>query len=344
MRIKLWNPRWSKAFMTLLVVAGLLIGSAFVYAAYLYNKLNRTLDHIAAPDTTLEQRTANTTNNIVQLQHTSDKIAEPITFLLTAIDEREGSTGSLNTDVMMLFSVNPETHQATVLSIPRDLEVRAEESGLEASHKANYFYAYYYNQNKETAISHTKQLFSRLYDVPIDFMAVINFDGFRKMVDQLGGMTVDVDMDMRYEDESDGTNIHLDKGIQHLDGKQVLDFIRYRKSNLGTAESSDIVRNQREQLVLNQLLEKLTSLNGVTAWGKMLDIIGGSVKTDVPADELRRFTGSYKELKPSNINFIHLDGEWESPYVVIKQQDLDQALTALKEQSPISIDSMGRTD
>ncbi|NEW06057.1 LCP family protein [Paenibacillus sp. SYP-B3998] len=338
MKMKFWKPQWRRAFIAFLVLTGLLIGSGSVYALYLYNKLNQTIDQIAAP------KTLQKTKNMVSLQQTTNLIDEPLTFLLTAIDEREGSEGSLNTDVMMLFSVNPISHQATVVSIPRDLEVKAEESGLENSHKANYFYAYYSNKNKATAIYETKKLFSHLYKVPIDYMAVINFDGFRKMIDQLGGMTVQVDMNMRYEDVSDGTNIHLDKGIQHLDGKQVLDFIRYRKSNLGTAESSDLERNQREQLVLNQLLEQLTSLNGLTAWGKMFDIIGNSVKTDIPADELRNFTSSYRAIKPANVNYIHLKGEWESPYVVIKQQDLEQALRALRKQSAISIDSEGMTN
>lgn len=236
------------------------------------------------------------------------------------------------------------THQGTVVSIPRDLEVSAEKSGLETSHKANYFYAYNYNKNKETALDETKQLFSKVYQVPIDHMAVINFDGFRKLIDQLGGMTVDVDMDMRYQDESDGTDINLRKGTQLLNGKQVLDYIRYRKSNLGTAESSDMERNQREQFVLNELLDKLTSLNGVTTWGKVLDIMGSSIKTDIPADELRILTKSYRDYKPANVQYIHLDGTWESPYLVVKQQDLEEALEALRGQTDTSIDSHLQTD
>jgi anionic cell wall polymer biosynthesis LytR-Cps2A-Psr (LCP) family protein len=152
-------------------------------------------------------------------------------------------------------------------------------------------------------------------------------------------------MDMRYQDESDGTDIHLNKGIQQLNGKQVLDFIRYRKSNLGTAESSDMERNQREQLVLNQLLDKLTTLNGLTAWAGVLDIIGSAIKTDIPADEIRALTKSYRDLKPSTVRYIQLKGEWESPYLVVKQQDLEEAFDALRgEQSGEQIDRHKRTD
>ncbi|MEC0226929.1 LCP family protein [Paenibacillus alba] len=330
-----------KIIMAGILAAAMLVGSLSLYAAFLTHKINQTIDHIAAPETT---EAPSFPGNNITLSQTVKAESKPLTFLLAATDEREGSEGSLNTDVMMLFRIDPQTHQGTVVSIPRDLEVEAAKSGLETSHKANYFYAYYYNKNKNTALIETKNLFSHVYQVPIDYMSVINFDGFRKLIDQLGGMTVNVDMDMRYQDDSDGTDINLKKGLQLLDGKQVLDYIRYRKSNMGTAESSDTVRNQREQFVLNELLNKLTSLNGITAWGGILDIIGSSIKTDIPSEELRTMTKSYRELKPATVQYIHLDGEWESPYLVVKQQDLDDAFAALRGESSLSIDSQVRTD
>ncbi|TXK81391.1 LCP family protein [Paenibacillus sp. N3.4] len=342
-RIK--KPRLRKPIVISLMIFGLLAASVSVYAAFIYNKVNQTINHIAAQDPSVRQNQSGVNvNNIIPVQHVTKALNKPITFLLAAVDEREGSDGSLNTDVLMLASVNPISHQATIVSIPRDLEITSAKSGLETSHKANYFYAYNYNKNKQTALMETKKMFSDIYQVPIDYMAIINFEGFRRLVDQFGGMMIDVEMDMRYEDDSDGTHIHLNRGSQLLDGKQVLDYVRYRKSNLGTAESSDIERNQREQLVLNQLLDKMTSLNGLAAWGKVLDIIGETIKTDVPADELRTYMSSYRDLKPSAVNFIHLDGEWESPYIVIKEKDLDNAMEALRGQTGLVIDSPVRTD
>ncbi|MZQ84423.1 LytR family transcriptional regulator [Paenibacillus sp. 5J-6] len=350
MRKLMKTMRKRKVLSSFLLLTLLVVGAASGYAAFLMNKWNHALDQIAAPivPSTNDIQTSNypvsQTSHTSNTSNTTENEEKPLTLLLTAIDERSGSQGSLNTDVMMLFRVDPVTHQGTVVSIPRDLEVSAEKSGLETSHKANYFYAYNYNKNKETALEETKQLFSNVYQVPIDHMAVINFDGFRKLIDQLGGMTVDVDMDMKYQDESDGTDINLRKGTQRLNGKQVLDYIRYRKSNLGTAESSDMERNQREQFVLNELLDKLTSINGVTAWGKVLDIMGSSIKTDIPADELRTLTKSYRDYKPANVQYIHLDGTWESPYLVVKQQDLEEALEALRGETESSIDSILQTD
>ncbi len=171
-----------------------------------------------------------------------------------------------------------------------------------------------------------------MFDVPIDYIAVIDFDGFRQVIDELNGITIDVDMDMRYVDNFDGTNINLSKGLQTLNGKETLDFLRYRKSNRGTQESSDIARNERQQKVLSTLLDKMTSFTGITQWGGLLDIAGKNVQTDIPPDQLRKFILSFQKLKPDHIESIPLDGRWDSPYIVPKEEDLSAAIAALRTQ------------
>ncbi|CAK4814071.1 unnamed protein product [Aphanomyces euteiches] len=139
-------------------------------------------------------------------------------------------------------------------------------------------------------------------------------------------------MDMRYTDTADGTNINLKKGLQHLSGKQALDFVRYRKSNLGTDESSDIARNERQQQVLSGMLDEMTSLGGITQWGKILDIIGDHVKTDIPADQLRSWILHFQDVKPQQVLTMPLTSRWENPYVYLKEEDVTAAFSALRTQ------------
>ncbi|MBP1994749.1 LCP family protein [Paenibacillus eucommiae] len=339
MRSKPKKKKMHKALkISLVFVITLFIGIS-AYAGFLYSKANDALGKIAAPepspDTVKKPPTA--------VEEEEDPIMKPVSFLLAAVDYRKGSEGTLNTDVMILVSLNPKTRAATVVSFPRDLEVKAEESGLGFSHKLNYFYAHYSLQDKESAIQQTKELFSKIYEVPIDYMAVINFDGFRQLIDQLGGMNVYVDMDMKYTDTSDGTRINLKEGLQTLDGKNTLDFLRYRKSNKGTAESSDLARNERQQKVLDQMLDKLTSFNGIAGWSKILDIAGESIKTDIPEDQLRSYIGAFREMKPDTIEYINLNGEWESPYIVVEDETMEQALEALRLRLKPLVTSNGET-
>lgn len=317
------KPR--KSLRNVIIGLALLGVGAVAYAGYLLHQADKALENmsVAPPVKTTQQGL----NGLVA----PSENFKPMTFLLTGIDSRQGSGGTLNTDVLMLVSLNPETRSATIVSIPRDLEMKPREFGL-SSQKANYYYSYYYIQDKETAIQKTKELYGDMFNVPIDYMAAIDFDGFRNVVDELGGIEMNVDMDMRYVDEEDGTDINLKKGFQTLNGKQTLDFLRYRKSNRGTEESSDLARNQRQQEVLDKLLQKMTSFSGITQWSGLLKIAGESVKTDIPSDELRRFLLSFQKLKPDHIEFIHLDGRWDSPYIVVKEDELTAAITALRTQ------------
>jgi polyisoprenyl-teichoic acid--peptidoglycan teichoic acid transferase len=320
------RPRKStnrKTLRNTLITLAMIGAGALSYAGYLLHKADTALEQIALSKDQTNRPQSELAENGKQLR--------PMSFLLAGVDSRDGSGGSMNTDVLMMVSLNPERRSATVVSIPRDFEMKPTEYGI-SSQKVNYYYAYYNNKDKATSLTNTRELFSNMFNVPLDYMAVIDFDGFREVVDELNGLELNVDMDMRYVDSYDGTNINLKKGLQTLDGKNTLDFLRYRKSNRGTDESSDIARNERQQIVLDKLLGKLTSLGGVTQWGGILEIAGRNVKTDIPVDTLRNFILSFQKLKPDHIEFVHMDGRWDGRFVVIQEEDLTAAIASLRTQ------------
>lgn len=332
---------WRIALMIVGVTLGVLVLGAGCFAGYLTYKANNTLHKIAAPESPSPSASASPSAGSPEVRasgsESPDDAERPMTFLLAGIDNRAGSGGTLNTDVLMLASLNPKTHSASLLSIPRDTKIMPPSL---STHKANYYYAYFYNKDKDTALSNTKQFYSELFQFPIDHMILINFDGLRKLVDAVGGVTVDVDMDMKYRDTADGTDIDLKKGVQKLDGKQTLDFVRYRKSNEGTQDSSDIARNGRQQQVLSQIAEKLTSLQGITQWTHVLDIVGDNVRTDVPENDLRDWMLNYRELKPNQIQLLPLETAWKSPYIYLKEDSLRQALNTLRTEAELPANEM----
>ncbi|SDC19333.1 transcriptional attenuator, LytR family [Paenibacillus sp. UNCCL117] len=331
---RLSKPKNRKTLRNTLITLAVIGAGALSYAGYLLHKADTALKQMSQPIESAVSKPSDSASNSAS----DSKLLKPMSFLLAGVDSRDGSGGSMNTDVLMMVSLNPERRSATIVSIPRDFELKPKAFGI-SNQKANYYYAYYNNQDKITSLTKTREFFGSMFDVPLDYMAVIDFDGFREVVDELGGLDINVDMDMRYVDNWDGTNINLKKGLQRLDGKNTLDFLRYRKSNRGTEESSDIARNERQQLVLDKLLNKMTSLGGITQWGGILDIAGRNVKTDIPAETLRKFILSFQKLKPDHIEFIHIDGRWDSPYIVPKEEDLTAAIAALRTQLGLPAES-----
>jgi len=325
------NARLRRTLLICAIICAVLIVPIGSYAGYLYYRADRALGKIAAsatPSPSASLSAESSPSASASPEETND--SRPMTFLLAGIDSRAGSGGTLNTDVLMLAVLNPNDRKLTLLSIPRDLQLKPQ---MLSAHKANYYYAYFYNKDKDTAIANTKQFYGDLFQFPIDHMVLINFDGLRQLVDAVGGLTIDVDMDMKYRDSADGTNIDLKKGVQELDGNQVLDFVRYRKSNEGTQESSDIARNARQQQVLTKIIDKLASFQGIAQWGKVLDIAGDNLRTDIPESDLRSWIMNFANLKPDTTQILTLQSKWVNPYIVVDENDLLQAIDTLRTEA-----------
>ncbi|WP_409342898.1 LCP family protein [Paenibacillus sp. MBLB4367] len=300
---------WLIAAAVLFVI----LAAAGGYTYYLYDKANDVIKQIGTPESVPDDALAHT---------------KPLSFLLLGVDYRK-ETASMNSDVIMAVTVNPDRKSATVVSLPRDLHMNPK--GL-PERKANYYFPYFYNQDKKTAFSETKKTFSTFFGFSFDYMATIDFHAFEQTVDALGGLTLDVDMDMRYVDTEDGTDINLKKGTQLLNGKQALDFVRYRKSNRNTEESSDMERNMRQQQVIDKTMEKLKSFGGVLKIGEIMQKVGDGIQTDIPSAQIRSLLQTYFNINRENIQFIHLEGDWISPYIEVTDEDLDNARDALKQQ------------
>ncbi|REK76227.1 LCP family protein [Paenibacillus paeoniae] len=262
---------------------------------------------------------------------------KPVAFVLMGIDSRDHG-GGLNTDVMMVAAFNPVTKKATVVAIPRDTYVDVE--GYRAR-KANRFYADSYvvatrdkGMKKEAADLEAKkavkEVMGKLFDIDIKYASMINFQGFSDVVDALGGVTVNVDMRMKYKDTRDGTNIDLQPGIRELDGKETLDFVRYRKSNDGKNMSSDFDRNRRQTEVIGAIVDKLVSLGGITKIGSVIDAVGKNISADMQRQEITRMIETYYSVRSSDIEFLSLEGVWRSPNVYVDEASLAKVKAALQ--------------
>jgi len=317
--------RWGRIIF---ILVSLVIISLASYAGYLYMVGKNNLHKIADQDPTAPPIPKEQKANV-----------KPVSMVLLGLDYRK-KLGTMNTDVIMVAAFNPKTKTATVVSIPRDSDLKVE--GYKR-HKANAWYAIYDSiarndeglegeAAKDYARDNTRLLLSKFFGVDIDYTAVIDFQGFIDVVDALGGVRVTVDKDMRYVDNVDKTNIDLKAGEQELNGEDALGFVRYRKSNLGTAPSSDFERNERQSQVLGAIVDKIKSLGTITKIDDILNAVGDNMRTDIPESQLEAMIKKYFGIDSSSIRFIPLEGEWISPYVVLNQEKLAEAKQALQEE------------
>lgn len=228
-------------FISLAVVCVLLLGgmgAAWAYISQVDSSLRDDLD-------------ADLLNSLA----VTDSPSDPFYMLLIGADkseDREASGeygGAYRTDSMILARVDPKEKEVTLISIPRDTRINLPGYGEQ---KINAAYAF-------GGASLAVDTVSDLADVPISHYAEIDFDGFKAVVDALGGIEVDVPMEIN-DDMAGG---HVDAGLQTLNGEQALILCRSRH-NYDDIGNGDAIRAANQRLVLSAIMEKVMNSDVAT--------------------------------------------------------------------------------
>ncbi|MEK3669569.1 MULTISPECIES: LCP family protein [unclassified Paenibacillus] len=307
---------FAKLMRLLLIILLVAVIAALGYAGYLYWKFDQGGFGVDQP--------------VQAGQSASEK---PLTMLLLGTDNRPKHPSNL-TDVIMVAALNPETQSATVVSLPRDTYV--ELSGYKKT-KINAFYSRFKSKEKTSGIlagDEMKTMMSKYLDIQVDYVTVLDFQGFRDIVDEFGGVDVNISENMCYTDSVDGTDINLKKGQAQLNGDKALDYVRYRKSNCSpaTKPSDDFDRNKRQNEVLNSLIAQMQSLGGVLKIGKVLDAVDDNLASDIENAQIKSMIATYWNISKENVEFVPVTGTWRSPYVYIDDKELDAAKQSLQDQ------------
>ena len=218
--------------------------------------------------------------------------------------------GGLLTDTIILASLKPSEHKLSLLSIPRDLAVPIENMGWRKINSVNAYAEMNTPGSGGLAISQTV---SDLFQIPIDYYLTVDFTGFEKIIDDLGGIKVDVENtfdDYKYpilgsEDapwDQRWEYLHIEKGEQTMDGSLALKYVRSRHA-LGV-EGSDFARSRRQQKVLEAVKEKVMSLNVLfkpAMISKIISDINENYSTNLKIWEIVKLWGLTKNIKSENI-------------------------------------------
>lgn len=220
----------------------------------------------------------------------SNKLTKPFTILLMGVDSEEENlaNASFNGDSLMLITFNPETLNATMLSIPRDTYVPI--TCFSGQAKSKITHAAWYG---EQCMMSTIENFT---GIDIDYYVKINFKGVIKMVDTLGGVEVDVPYsfcESNSERKFGNNTIYINEGLQTLNGEQALAFSRNRHTwpqycgaKYSNYTSNDFVRGQNQQTVVKAILNKIRQKNDLNTIYKLLDVVSNNMETNMNTNEI----------------------------------------------------------
>jgi LCP family protein required for cell wall assembly len=233
-----------------------------------------------------------------------------INILLLGIAGK-GKPGQNLTDTIIILSINTKTNQVALLSIPRDLYVEVPEGHFWTKINSVYQYGINSSPKDETAqIDPLMEVVKDLTSLDINYYAVLNFDGFKKMIDSIGGINVVNEKDL-YDSQYPGPNysyetFELEKGLHQMDGETALKYARVRHGD----PEGDFGRAKRQQQVMQSFKNKFFSVGtflNVFALNNFLNALGDNLKTNISTDEIGSFLELSKKLDTQNVNNMVLD-------------------------------------
>ena len=224
-----------------------------------------------------------------------------INVLFTGIDSGNGRDHAL-TDTMLIASIDPATKQVVMVSFPRDISNFKLWDGRTFKGKLNSLMTYarlHPDQYPDGAVGTLTKELGYLLGIPIYYYAAINLDGFKQMVDLVGG--VDISYPQAISDPSyvweDGApnGFFLSAGKHHLDGRHALAFVRTRKAD------SDFARAARQQILLIALRKELTRPSAIAKIPALLKAAAQTVRTDFPQDKAADMVALVRGINDSTI-------------------------------------------
>lgn len=286
---------WLKIPLIILITIVLIIGG---YALFLYNNAKKTVnermhDPVETIDTQLTKRKLHAT--------------EPLNVLLLGIDSEGEEVG--RSDAMMVMNLNPINDELTIVSIPRD--TRTEIVGKGVLDKINHAYAF---GGADMSIATVENLLG----IDIDYYVSINMDGLVQLVDQLGTISVDNDLEW-----SDGT-YDFPQGKVEMDGQKTMAYVRMRKQD----PAGDFGRTQRQRKVIEGIIHEGATVGSVPKFSGMIDILGSNMATNMDFDDMKKLFGSYKDTRRT-IHEYMLQGEGTNIdgiyYLLVSHEEIEKA-------------------
>ena len=216
-------------------------------------------------------------------------------------------------DSMILLNLDAVDHKVRALSIPRDLVVSIPGYGQNKVNAAYLFGEYYKEPGGGPGLA--VRTVSDFFGVPVDYYVSVNFDGFRKLIDTVGGIYIDVPYeidDYHYPSDDEGDpfgelHVHFDAGLQHMDGKNALRYARTRHAD------NDFMRSKRQLQVMLATRRSATSVNLLPSLPSVIDQLAGMVETNIPFSKQAALAQLGYQLNASSIITSSIDAEMIMP-------------------------------
>nr|WP_269144143.1 LCP family protein [Clostridium guangxiense] len=243
-----------------------------------------------------------TNSKDINLEASPAKGNEVVNFLVTGVDIGSSEAGIDNaaqrTDTIMVISYDPSLKTIKVISIPRDTKIKINGKNAKI--------------NSSVPIGGAKYLadsIENMMGININYYMQVDYTAFRNIIDAIGGIDVNIENEMNYDDPAQNLHIHFTKGSQHLDGQKAEEFFRWRKNNDGTGfAEGDIGRIKSQHNFIEAVVQKLKTKRAIFKLPAILKAIAKNTKTNMSASEIVKYGSAALKVNKNNITMSTIKG------------------------------------
>lgn len=297
-----------------LMITGVAVIAIGVYGFTVYSDAKQTvekqtLEPVKAIDTSLAKKKV-------------QEAKEPLNILLMGVDERAGDRG--RSDALMVLSLNPQSNSMQLISIPRD--TRTEIVGMGFEDKINHAYAFGGTDMSILTVEN-------LLDIELDYYVSMNMEGLAEMVDALGGITVQNELDW-VDSGYYQKGFHYQKGKLQLDGEKTMGYVRMRYQD----PEGDFGRTKRQRQIIKAIIDKGASMASINKAGDMIDVLGDNMKTNMDFGDMQTLLLNYRNTRENVVSY-QMEGQGtyikntsgqEIYYLVVSEEEVAKVRNMIK--------------
>ncbi|MBG9445278.1 LytR family transcriptional regulator [Cytobacillus firmus] len=295
------KPKWLKVIGILFLVLLIAGGS---YAFMVYKSLTDAVETMHQP---IDREKSDKRPEKITL----DK-REPFSVLMLGVDERSGDKG--RSDTMIVLTVNPNNKSIKMLSIPRDTRTEIVGKGFED--KINHAYAF---GNEEMSMATVENFL----DIPLDYYIKVNMEGFKDIVDAVGGITVNSSLAFNQGGHK------FAEGANNLNGDAALAYVQMRKQD----PNGDFGRQDRQRQIIQGVIKKGISVNSLTNFDDIFGALGKNVRTNMTFAEMKDIQKNYRDAA-GNIEQMTISGNGQTIsniwYLIVSSDEQQRVQNELK--------------
>lgn len=287
-RVKKKKNKRKIIFKRIVVLFFLLVVCTGAFALY---KIMNTLN--AADRTYVELERGDKSKlreNVVEIME------EPFSILFMGIENYSTGGQDGHSDSLILATLDPKAKTMKMMSIPRD--TRTEIAGQDGL-KTKIAHAYTYG-GKETTIETVEEML----DIPIDYYASVDFNGFKDVINQIGGVDVEVPFDFTEKSDTKKRTIQFTEGPMHLNGEEALAYARMRKQDA----RGDFGRNDRQKQVIAAAIDQMTKPQNLANIDQITSTAAENIETNLRISQALGLQQMYGDFKSDSIETLTLNG------------------------------------